>query len=42
VFNATSRFHKPAHASEWADPGIDAAFEEVWSLLVCGLERRPP
>ena len=33
VFDATARFHNPAHAAEWSDPGIDAAFEGVWSLL---------
>jgi AcrR family transcriptional regulator len=37
VFDATSRFHNPAHASEWSDPGIDAAFEGVWSLILGGL-----
>ena len=37
VFDATARFHNPAHASEWSDPGIDAAFEGVWSLLVVAL-----
>lgn len=37
VFDATSRFHNPAHAPEWADPGIDAAFEGVWSLVLAGL-----
>lgn len=37
VFDATSRFHNPAHAPEWADPGIDAAFEGVWSLVLVGL-----
>ena len=38
VLSATSRFHHPVHASEWADPGIDAAFEGVWSLVLRGLE----
>jgi AcrR family transcriptional regulator len=38
VFDATARFHNPAHASEWSDPGIDAAFEGVWSLVVAALE----
>jgi hypothetical protein len=43
VFNATARFHNPAHASEWSDPGIDAAFEAVWSLMLGGLlARRGP
>lgn len=37
VFFATARFHDPVHAKEWSDPGIDAAFEEVWSLILRGL-----
>jgi AcrR family transcriptional regulator len=37
VFDATARFHNPAHAAEWPDPGIDAAFEAVWSLLNAAL-----
>ena len=37
VFDATSRFHNPAHAAEWSDSGIDAAFERVWTLLLAGL-----
>lgn len=37
VFDATSRFHKPTHAAEWSDPGIDAAYEGVWSLILGGL-----
>lgn len=37
VFDATARFHNPAHAAEWADPGIDAAFEGVWALVLAGL-----
>lgn len=40
VFNATARFHNPVHAAEWRDPGIDAAFEGVWVLLLCGLGAR--
>ena len=40
VFDATARFHNPAHAAEWSDPGIDAAFEGVWSLLVAALGPR--
>jgi AcrR family transcriptional regulator len=39
VFDATSRFHNPAHAPEWSDPGIDAAYERVRELVVRGLER---
>jgi AcrR family transcriptional regulator len=34
---ATSRFHHPAHAAEWGDASIDAAYEDVWGLLTCGL-----
>jgi len=37
VLLATSRFHHPAHAAEWADPGIDAAYDGVWQLLMDGL-----
>lgn len=33
MFDATVRFHNPAHALEWQDPGVDAAFERVWSLI---------
>jgi AcrR family transcriptional regulator len=40
VFDATSRFHNPAHASEWFDPRIDAAFEGVWFLVLAGLGAR--
>jgi AcrR family transcriptional regulator len=37
VFYATARFHDPVHAKEWSDPGIDAAFAGVWSLVLRGL-----
>jgi AcrR family transcriptional regulator len=37
VLVATSRFHHPAHAAEWADPAIDAAYDDVWWLLMDGL-----
>jgi AcrR family transcriptional regulator len=37
VFDATGRFHNPAHAAEWSEPGIDAAFERVWELVLGGL-----
>jgi len=40
VFDATARFHNPAHASEWSDPNIDTAFEGVWSLVVTALGDR--
>jgi AcrR family transcriptional regulator len=37
VFDATSRFHNPAHAAEWTDPQIAAAYEDVRSLVLRGL-----
>jgi hypothetical protein len=37
VLYATSRFHHPANAAEWSDPGIDDAMSEVWRLLANGL-----
>ncbi|GLH69170.1 TetR family transcriptional regulator [Geothrix rubra] len=37
VLSATSRFHHPAHAAEWADPAIDTAYNDVWQLMMDGL-----
>jgi AcrR family transcriptional regulator len=37
VLVATSKFHHPAHAAEWGDPAIDAAYNDVWQLLMHGL-----
>jgi len=37
VLVATSKFHHPAHAAEWGDPAINAAYEDVWQLLMDGL-----
>jgi hypothetical protein len=37
VFRATARFHHPAHAAEWTDPEMDAAFEDVCALVLRGL-----
>jgi AcrR family transcriptional regulator len=38
IFDATARFHNPAHAAEWTDVAAnDAAFERVWQLIVAGL-----
>lgn len=39
VLRATTRFHDPAYAREWSEPGIDAAFEGVWALILAGLMR---
>ena len=41
VLRATFWFHNPTNASEWSDPGIDDAFEDVWQLLLAGLAARP-
>jgi AcrR family transcriptional regulator len=40
VLVATSKFHHPAHAAEWSDPAIDAAYDDVWQLLMDGLSPR--
>jgi AcrR family transcriptional regulator len=40
VFYAIARFHDPVHAAEWSDPGIGAAFDDVWLLLLRGLGTR--
>jgi hypothetical protein len=37
VFDATTRFHNPAHAAQWTDPAIDASFESVWEFVLRGL-----
>jgi len=37
LWNATTRFHNPAHAGEWSAPGIDDAFDALWELLMHGL-----
>lgn len=38
LFDATARFHAPAHAETWGEPGLDAALERVLSLLIAGLQ----
>jgi AcrR family transcriptional regulator len=37
VFDATTRFHHPAHAAEWSAPRMDAALDRVCTLLLDGL-----
>lgn len=37
LFYATVRFHAPVHAAEWNDPGLDTAFDDLWSLILRGL-----
>jgi AcrR family transcriptional regulator len=39
IFDATARFHNPAHQAEWDDPRIDEQFEAVWALLLRGLTK---
>lgn len=39
LFDATTRFHNPAHAAEWQDPSILDAFDGVWGVLARGLPR---
>lgn len=38
VLMATMRFHHPLHADEWSEPTIDKAYEEVWQLIMAGLQ----
>jgi AcrR family transcriptional regulator len=38
VFDATTRFHHPAHAPEWQAPGIETELGAVCSLLLNGLQ----
>jgi Tetracyclin repressor-like, C-terminal domain len=38
VFDATIRFHHPAHAEEWNDPALAARIDTVLALLLRGLE----
>jgi AcrR family transcriptional regulator len=38
VFDATIRFHHPAHAEEWNDPALAARVDVLLALLLKGLE----
>jgi hypothetical protein len=38
IFDATSRFHHPAHADEWSDPDFAGRVDAVLTLLLRGLE----
>jgi hypothetical protein len=38
IFDATSRFHHPAHAEEWNEPGAPARINALLALLLKGLE----
>lgn len=37
VFDATARYHHPAHAGEWSASGIEEAYEGVRALIFAGL-----
>ncbi len=37
IFDATIRFHHPAHAASWSNPEINADFAQVWRLILAGL-----
>jgi AcrR family transcriptional regulator len=38
IFDATSRFHHPAHAEEWSDPALPARIDALLALLLKSLE----
>jgi AcrR family transcriptional regulator len=38
IFDATSRFHHPAHSDEWADPALTGRIDALLALLLKGLE----
>jgi AcrR family transcriptional regulator len=42
VFDATARFHNPAHAAEWSEPSIDGAYENVRALVLAALSAERP
>jgi AcrR family transcriptional regulator len=38
IFDATVRYHHPAHAEEWSDPALPARVDALLALLLKGLE----
>jgi AcrR family transcriptional regulator len=40
LFEATNRFHHPAHAEEWNDPQLAARIDVLLALLLRGVEAR--
>ncbi|MEV4559294.1 TetR family transcriptional regulator [Kitasatospora sp. NPDC049285] len=40
VFQATARFHHPAHSADWTLPGNDADLDAVVDLILAGLAPR--
>ena len=41
AFDATTRFHNPAHAAEWSGPQIDTEYDGVRALVLGGLTSSP-
>ncbi|WP_055049473.1 TetR family transcriptional regulator [Devosia sp. A16] len=37
MFDATARFHDPAHGTEWSAPDVDAGFDRVYELITAGI-----
>jgi AcrR family transcriptional regulator len=40
VLHATAKFHHPAHAGEWGEPGLEDQLEAVYRLILSGLSAR--
>jgi len=40
VLNATAKFHHPAHAGEWGDPGLAEQLQAVYRIILNGLAAR--
>lgn len=40
VWDATTRFHHPAHAVEWTSEPVEQSFAALWNLLLRGLSAR--
>ncbi len=38
IFDATSRFHHPAHSDDWSDPQLATRIDALLALLLKGLE----
>ncbi|HEV7408215.1 MAG TPA: TetR family transcriptional regulator [Bradyrhizobium sp.] len=38
IFDATIRYHHPAHSEEWSDPALSARIDALLALLLKGLE----
>ena len=37
IFDATIRYHHPAHSEEWSDPALPARIDALLTLLLRGL-----